>query len=300
VNTFYFSTFQFLLSSPEPLPLLGSTLRGGFGHIFRRMVCLTREKDCYKCILVYTCPYSYIFQTCLPPDAPLFRKTRDIPRPYVFDLGENPSSFKLILIGKSIDYLPYFLLVFDTLGKKGLGKKRVKYTLQEVKDGEGNTVYSGEKKELYSKFKIYRWEEFQTIQYPKSSILTLHLLSPLRIKEKNKLVKDLTFPLLITSLTRRLSLLSLFPCNHPIWDSVHPLLPLSEKIKVKEKELQWKEFTRYSTRQKTILKLGGLTGRIVFEGNLSPFLPLLKIGEYIHIGKGTTFGLGKYRIEISK
>ena len=45
------------------------------------------------------------------------------------------------------------------------------------------------------------------------------------------------------------------------------------------------------------MKLGGLIGSITYEGNLDKFLPLLRIGEYIHVGKAVTFGMGRYRIK---
>ena len=44
------------------------------------------------------------------------------------------------------------------------------------------------------------------------------------------------------------------------------------------------------------LKMGGFLGEITFEGDLAEFLPFLKLGEYLHIGKGTVYGLGKYEI----
>jgi CRISPR/Cas system endoribonuclease Cas6 (RAMP superfamily) len=30
---------------------------------------------------------------------------------------------------------------------------------------------------------------------------------------------------------------------------------------------------------------------------MDPWWPLLKAGEVLHVGKGTAFGLGRYRIE---
>jgi hypothetical protein len=40
----------------------------------------------------------------------------------------------------------------------------------------------------------------------------------------------------------------------------------------------------------------GLVGDIVLEGNLSSILPLIYVGEQIHLGKKTSFGFGKYSI----
>jgi hypothetical protein len=36
---------------------------------------------------------------------------------------------------------------------------------------------------------------------------------------------------------------------------------------------------------------------ITFEGDIEPFIPLIKAGEILHVGKGTGFGLGKYSIQ---
>ena len=44
------------------------------------------------------------------------------------------------------------------------------------------------------------------------------------------------------------------------------------------------------------MSLGGVTGTVSYEGDISDFMLLLKLGEYVHVGKGTSFGLGKYEI----
>ena len=44
------------------------------------------------------------------------------------------------------------------------------------------------------------------------------------------------------------------------------------------------------------MKMGGFVGGMRFEGDLAEFNPFLVLGEYLHIGKGTVYGLGKYEI----
>ena len=46
------------------------------------------------------------------------------------------------------------------------------------------------------------------------------------------------------------------------------------------------------------MSLGGLVGEAVYEGDLSPFLPILAAGELVHVGKSTVFGNGLYRIQM--
>jgi CRISPR/Cas system endoribonuclease Cas6 (RAMP superfamily) len=42
--------------------------------------------------------------------------------------------------------------------------------------------------------------------------------------------------------------------------------------------------------------MGGMIGEVIYRGHLSEFLPLLRLSEKIHLGKATTFGLGKIRV----
>ena len=71
----------------------------------------------------------------------------------------------------------------------------------------------------------------------------------------------------------------------------------SKEIRVQKENLSWFDWERYSNRQETRMMMGGFLGSITFEGDFEAFLPFLLLGECIHVGKGTSFGLGKYEIE---
>ncbi len=64
--------------------------------------------------------------------------------------------FHLVLVGKALDYLPYFIYAFDELGRVGLGRGKGKYTLEAVAwlDAAGSAVpvYDGRRKVLTDSF----------------------------------------------------------------------------------------------------------------------------------------------------
>ena len=60
--------------------------------------------------------------------------------------------------------------------------------------------------------------------------------------------------------------------------------------------MAFKDWERFSNRQNQRMKLGGYVGN-VYLSNLPGFMmPLIQLGEYLHVGKNAVFGLGSYRI----
>ncbi|MDY6856503.1 MAG: hypothetical protein SWO11_17730, partial [Thermodesulfobacteriota bacterium] len=125
----------------------GSTFRGGFGHAFKNAMCNARTGNCLECKDRYGCVYYYVFETANPSKAGGNLKNMQIPHPFVIEPSLDKSehfglddelSFNLILIGKAIDYIPYFVLAFEELGRMGIGKNKGKYRLEEVFSLNGN------------------------------------------------------------------------------------------------------------------------------------------------------------------
>jgi CRISPR-associated endoribonuclease Cas6 len=306
-----YKQFQFRLTALEPLILpsyKGSTLRGGFGHAFKRVVCAIRNKECPNCILKEKCVYSYVFETPPPSDTKMMRKYKAAPHPFIIEpssekrRGYKPGdeiNFGLTLIGRAIDYLPYFIYTFDELGRTGLGKGKAKYELSDV-SCDGKMIYDSISKTLKSFESASLDVGIPTLAkggeggFPNRQ-LTLNFLTPTRILYSGSLTLDLEFHMLIRNLLRRMSLLYYFHCSGDPseWD-FKGLIERAKEVKVREKNLRWYDWSRYSGRQETRINMGGFVGEISFEGNIGPFKPLISAGEILHVGKGTGFGLGRY------
>lgn len=313
--TFGRFTATFLLDGPLALPpYAGSLFRGAFGWAIKRVVCVTRTYDCPPCLLRDRCVYPSVFETPPPSDTHVMRKYPAAPHPFVLippDGGRTlaqGSAFELglTLFGRAVGWLPQFVFSLERMGRAGFGSRRTSAMLVEVDgwvDSRRSCVYSAEERTLAAA------EAFtDRVMVPASPVLdprpplaahhiAIELLSPLRIRYEERLATTLEFHFLIRSLLRRLAHLSYFHCGgDPSAVAFRDWIALAQQVRTVSSSLIWSDWTRYSTRQETVMQLGGLTGRVVFEGPLAPFVPLLRLGEIVHAGKGTSFGLGRYRL----
>ncbi|MCL0035020.1 CRISPR system precrRNA processing endoribonuclease RAMP protein Cas6, partial [Dehalococcoidia bacterium] len=129
--------------------------------------------------------------------------------------------------------------------------------------------------------------------------LAIRFVTPTRIKYQGRIEPEVNFCVLIKNLLRRISLLSEMHCNSRLDLDYAELIEKAKNVRIINSNLRWYDWERYSSRQKAKMKLGGFVGNITFEGDLAEFMPFIKLGEYLHIGKGTSFGLGEYVISQS-
>jgi hypothetical protein len=142
LENFQLARFQLRLRMTEAVDLpehMGSTLRGGFGRIFRRVAC---RLGCGEaCQQPKQCAYGYVFETSPPPGSRILDKVESAPRPFViepplaakqvYEKGEE-LLFGLILVGRAVDALPYFVYSFEELGRVGIGRGKGKFRLVQV------------------------------------------------------------------------------------------------------------------------------------------------------------------------
>lgn len=304
-ENFTFARFRFTIKAETRIYLpayKGGTLRGGFGHILRRTVCIRKKAACDGCMLRQQCTYSYIFDTSPPHDSDMLRKYSDIPRPFIieppldgkrhYQPGEE-MSFGVVLIGKAIELLPYFILSFSNLGKSGLGAGRGKFSLQKVESGD-REIYLGEPETLIGEPHILCISDLTSGIDLDRRRVKFNFLTPVRMKYNGRFTDEPEFHILIRNLLRRVSNLAYFHCGLTPDVDLQDMISAAKDISAGSNNTRWYDWHRYSSRQKTGMELGGLLGDITYAGHLERFIPLLLLGEYVHVGKNTSFGLGRY------
>jgi hypothetical protein len=211
-ENFSFSVYRLSLEAMDRIELprmnKGITLRGAFGTVFRRLVCHDLKATCPSCLVHENCPYSNVFNPVVPPDSDRPRLNRDIPRPFVIKPPLDPEGsynpgdifcFDLVVVGRAQDYLPYFIVTFEELGRQGIGVGRGRYDLASLEamkaDGTWEHVFQGKdrmvrppKKPLDLKSICRGEESFENLE--------IEFLTPVLLKKKGQWAKPEFGPLI--------------------------------------------------------------------------------------------------------
>ena len=139
---------------------------------------------------------------------------------------------------------------------------------------------------------------FTITDYPKTGFrFKIILETPLRLKFKNRFKAELSFHILVRAMLRRASsLLDCYGDGEPLLD-YRGLVKRAETVHVVDTNLNWFDWKRYSHRQDKSMLMGGMIGSVIFEGKIEEYLPLIEFCSKTHLGKQTSFGLGKIKAE---
>lgn len=301
-----FARFRFHFATPPEARLpawTGSMWRGALGHALKRTVCVTRIRNCPECLLYRDCAYSYVFETPPAPGSAKMRRYTAAPHPFVLeperDVAAGRHVLGLTLIGRANHYLPYLVHALARAGREGVGRDRAPFALVEVSQDAGVVA-----------------DDWRTIHVPGESLdplppamptppppparALIRFVTPLRVQRDSDLVTPAQFRFadLFGPLLRRVSMLAYFHTDAPFETDFAALMSRAREAWLARADLGWQELTRYSSRQRTEMKMGGVVGEIALAGrDLAPFWPILWLGQWLHAGKATSMGLGRYVIE---
>jgi hypothetical protein len=304
--------YRVSLTAIEPLDLpayLGSTLRGAFGHVFRQVACLAPQGG--PCPAPDSCPYHLVFEPVPSPDARALSSLDDIPRPFVIGPppiadGTGPAgsdlTFDLTLVGRARSFLPYFIVALRE--RRGIGRGRHPIALRRVEaieplSGRESPVFSDEDNLVRSHDASVSLVACQRLT-PRAGAVTVRFLTYTRLKHEGQWARRPEFHVLFRRLLGRLSSLAVFHCGIRLDVDFIGLIEQAKAVKLVRDGTRWEDWSRYSSRQDRRMTLGGLVGEAAYEGRLESLWPFLVFGQWTHVGKNATFGLGRYELASTK
>lgn len=123
-------------------------------------------------------------------------------------------------------------------------------------------------------------------------MLSVHFVTPTELKDEGTVAQTVEFGTLYSRLRDRVSRLSALYGDGPLpRDEGFDMLARS--VRIAAQELRHVNVTRQSSRTGQRHPLGGLLGTVVYNGLLSPFLPLLEVGQWTGVGRQTSWGKGE-------
>lgn len=302
-----FSRYRFNFSAVDPIRLpayAGSAFRGMLGHGLKRTVCVTGLAECDACALRSQCAYTQLFETraatgqqgaSLQPMV----MALDSYRP-TYEPGDS-FDLELVLIGRANRHFPYLISSWQRAGQRGLGKRNSQFSLASVEKWHGGeqrwaTLYpEPEDEQLHTR----GGDSWQPALRLHGQSIKIRLITPYRSKLEGRLIGPDRFDPhnFISSLISRIERLR---AQH---DPESPPLPVadwiaaSKTLRMERPQLRWNDIQRHSSRQKTDMNMGGVVGSFLLQGEaLEQLLPVLELGQWLHAGKNTLFGLGQYRL----
>lgn len=282
-------SLRFVAQDTVQLPgYAGSAWRGAFGHALREVACSTKARACTGCTLLAGCPYPYVFETPKTSSAEVMRRYATVPHPFVLRLPEAGEStlaaganyvLEMVLIGRAETHAALIADAFGRAGQQGIGANRGRLRLTEV---------TSQPVPLASEPSIEA-----------ASLLTVELTTPLRMLRNGKLVSpDAFLPGdWLFALAKRISLLGAMHSEATASVDFPMLKAALADLSMTGSQLRWHDWTRFSSRQSRAIEMNGVVGKFSLTmADIEPFLPLLRWGQWGHVGKGTSMGMGGFRI----
>lgn len=293
------------LENVELPAFAGSTLRGAFMAALKKSACM-QGGDCGKeCGWPGACAYGFLCETPVPADAPSrLKASKFAPHPYVLTPPEggmrmagDTLEFDVALWGKGRRHLRTVVEALETMASLGIGRGRGKLRLRRVVDfrSEQPVYINGNIDLERAERRESDWAEESKVD-PRA--LRVDFATPVNLQKRGELVTEFDFGELVYGAADRLWVL--YHC-HGDGEQAPPKGDLASKardagVELVEHATRRVSIPRYSRRQQKHHRLEGVTGHLVFAGEIGPFMPLLEAAELFHVGKGTSFGLGALRL----
>ena len=279
-----FQTRRAVVLPRQPGPLW----RGAIGARLRADVCVTGVTRCRGCGLHSRCAYAALFEP-MPPESGLGRRFRDPPRPWALapvEAGmrlqpDDTVSLRITLIAHGLEAWNALRCALERLR---LGPAPLELVAAESRPPVGSPSPAP------------RWlAAYRPEPPPAPRAVRVLLEGPLRLQHEGRPLgpAELHGGAVIGALLRRLTSLG---ADLPDADPADLLRRVGERLQLVDADLRWRDAERTSSRQGRRVPLGGVVGTFRFVGDLEPYWPWLWAGQWTHVGKSVTMGLGRYRL----
>ncbi|KAF0218073.1 MAG: hypothetical protein FD174_3093 [Geobacteraceae bacterium] len=280
----------------NPFVLFGSKER--FMDAFRQAA-NCRCSRCESCPRSFECPYCQTFSQTISSDPAAVKRFQKPPFPFVFEFplvlpAPNRGGFLecgLTLVGSAVNFIADYLAALRIMFQPAGTGRRLNAFLVRVESvdysGSRHTIFDQDGVAL-DRLVFLSLAGLQNTNVVTPGPLTLSIITPMRIMQEGRPLRDISFSPFVRALFRRISSMAYYYGGVEMDFDYKWLADRSSGIETVSSKLRWVEWKP---------GLCGVMGTVTFSGDVADFLPFILLGEHFHVGKGAPFGLGSYRID---
>ena len=277
-----------------------SAIRGGIGEMLLRANCI-RDRNCDNCDFESECIVRRTMYSKMEIQ-PEFMSAGDSVgyvtecEDYREEFSEGDElRFNLLLFGKTIVYFSQYLNAIYALGMNGIGKDHSRYRIISVKNTMNKDILVDNNINMdeYKVGMIADYIAYRRRQAEKEPLKgEIAFRTPLTVKYRGEEIKSFAIEPIYEAAKRRVYMLDCFEGIESNGMEQNPALPA-----VTGEEHHKVAIRRYSNHQESTMMLHGIQGSLTLEELPDEMLDILFAGELMHIGKNTSFGFGRFRIQ---
>lgn len=281
--------FSFDLLAPVADPYLLFRMRRMFPAAFRQTTGCSRDTG--ACAVGDDCPCCQTFSQALATDPAALRRYQKPPLPFAFRLplirtgGSGEMELELVIVGNGVRFAERYIASLLRLCGHGLPfPLRLTEVSALAADGSRHRLGNVAGTLTLSAMPLRTFAEVEGLPLSGNRALSLSLQTPLRLVGNGRPVLTPDFPLLAGALFRRVSSLAYYYGGIELPHDFKWLATRSRAVGCRGalEAVNWGG------------ALQGGIGTLVFSGELEEFLPFVRLGELLNVGKGAAYGMGQY------
>ena len=263
----------------------GSALRGIFGRALQDIACATASHHQGHCRCQSDCLYRMLFD---PKQRYVASQERmqDIPPPFVIEAYSLPVHIKQ---GQSTTF---YMILFGKMAhsEQLIIKLAWKQALNSGFDQPNH-------KKATAKLLAFAVSDQPLPNITPKNSLVLDLCTHLRVQHHGKIMNAHGFcaKIFCQALIRRYQVVAEIYGDGYDMAEIGQLYQDASQVDGSH-HLKRHAWSRYSKRQNQKISQDGLLGQIELSGVTDRLYQLLYLGQWLHVGKGSVFGLGQYQI----
>ena len=134
-------------------------------------------------------------------------------------------------------------------------------------------------------------------QYLAGGQISIEFVTPTLLKEKGVELAVPTFPAVVTRLRDRVSHLCIAYEDMP-WQAEYGAIgEAAAQTVISSEQGNWRARSRVSSRTRRTMPLSGYCGVVTYKDVAAELVPLLLIGQEIHVGRHVAWGNGWFRLQ---